>query len=145
MTTTPTPHRSVLLRVLVADAGVFFNASLMALLSESEGISVFGCAQEPAKILALVRTTHPDIVIFDLITAGPLGLKTLTEIKRVHDAPAVVVLSDYDMSPLREAAVAAGADLFLIKATECGLLQEWIHDVLRARQRACARTEVGHG
>jgi DNA-binding NarL/FixJ family response regulator len=121
---------SVLLRVLVADSGISVNDGLTAMLSEFEGLSVLGCVQEPAKVLALVKTARPDVVILDLQTHQAIGLKMLKQIKRLPRAPVVIVLSHYDLPPLRQA---AGADYFLNKATECGRLQEVLHALMRER------------
>ena len=133
----PNEHASIVLRVLVADHGISVNDSLTALLSEFEGLSVLGCAQEPAKVLALVQAVHPDVVVLDLQAEQATGLTTLKRIKRLAQPPAVIVLSDYDLPPLRRAALDAGADHFLVKATECGRLQEVLHIVLdRVRKGA---------
>jgi DNA-binding NarL/FixJ family response regulator len=119
-----------LLRVVVADSGISVNDSLTALLSEFDGVSVVGCVQEPAKVLALVQTAQPDVVILDLQTEPGTTLQTLKQIKR-PSAPVVIVLSDYDLPPLRQAALAAGADHFLIKATESGRLQKVLQTLVR--------------
>ncbi len=119
-------HPTVLLRVLVADSGCSTNDSLTALLSDFEGISVFGCTQEPAKVLTLVRTVHPEVVILDLPADNATGLKVLKQVKRLRHAPVVIVLAHFELSALRDAALAAGADHYLNKATECGRL----HDLL---------------
>ena len=126
---------SVLLRVLVADSGISVNDGLTALLSEFEGLSVLGCAQEPAKVLALVKTAQPDVVILDLQMDKPTGLTMLKQIKRLPRAPVVIVLSHQDLPPLRQAAIAAGADYYLIKATECERLQEVLQALLRESQK----------
>ncbi len=122
-----------LLRVVVADRGISVNDSLTALLSEFEGVSVLGCVQEPAKVLALVQTAQPDVVILDLQTEPGTALQTLKQIKRPR-APVVIVLSDYDLPPLRRAALAAGADHYLLKATECGRLQKVLQSLVRKSQ-----------
>ena len=129
MTNDPNISPSVLLRVLVVDERVSVNESMVTLLSESEGLTVFGCAQEPLKVLALVEAVHPDVVIFDLQMEGPTALKTLKQIKSIPHAPVMIMLSQYDLPPIRQAALAAGADHFLIKATECGRLQEVLHNL----------------
>jgi len=124
---------TVLLRILVADSGCSINDSLTALLSDFDGLSVFGCTQEPAKVLALIATVHPDVVLLDLPAGNATGLVALKKIKRLPDAPVVIVLAQCDLAPLRLAAVAAGADHYLIKATECGCLQEMLRDLQRKR------------
>jgi two-component system, LytTR family, response regulator len=118
-----------LLRVLVVDTRVSVNESLVTLLSESEGLAVFGCAQEPLKVLALVQMVHPDVVILDLQMERASGLKTLKLIKSIPHAPIMIALSQYDLPPIRQAAIAAGADHFLIKTTECGRLEEVLRDL----------------
>ena len=119
-----------LLRVVVADNGISVNDGLTALLSEFDGVSVLGCVQEPAKVLALVQTAQPDVVILDLQTEPGTALQTLKQIQRPR-APVVIVLSDYDLPPLRQAAFAAGADHFLLKATESGRLQRVLQSLVR--------------
>lgn len=118
---------AVLLRVLVADSGCSTNDSLTALLSDFEGISVFGCTQEPAKVLALVRTVHPEVVILDLPADNATGLKVLKQVKRLRPTPVVIVLAHFNLFALREAALTAGADHYLNKATECDRLLELLH------------------
>jgi DNA-binding NarL/FixJ family response regulator len=119
-----------LLRVVVADNGISVNDSLTALLSEFDGVSVLGCVQEPAKVLALVQTAQPDVVILDLQTEPGTTLQTLKQIKQPR-APVVIVLSDYDLPPLRQAALAAGADHFLNKSTESGRLLKVLQALVR--------------
>jgi DNA-binding NarL/FixJ family response regulator len=118
---------SELLRVLVIDSRLFVNESLVALLSESEELTVFGCAQDPAKALALVETVHPDVVVLDLPEEMSTWMKMLKQIKRLPGRPVVIALSHYDLPPFRHAAMNAGADLFLTKTKDCGYLQELLH------------------
>ena len=56
----------LLLRVLVADSDRPVNEGLTAMLSDLDGIVIFGCAQEAAKVVALVERVKPDVVILDL-------------------------------------------------------------------------------
>jgi DNA-binding NarL/FixJ family response regulator len=123
----------VLLRILIADHRVSINQSLTALLSEMEGVCVFGCAQESAKVLALVQTVHPDVVILDLQIDEPTSLELLKRIKCLPASPYVIVLSPYDMPPLREASMTARADLFLNKTSECDRLQAVLQKLLQEK------------
>ena len=116
----------ILLRVLVADSTASVNEGLTAILSDLDGIAIFGCAQEPAKVLALVETVHPDVVILDLQVPGPIGLKTLKKLKHLQPAPVVIVLSHYELSPLQEACQEAGADYFMEKTGAFARLREII-------------------
>lgn len=132
----------VLLRVLVADSGASVNESLVALLSDFEGLSVFGCAQDPGRVLTLVRRLNPDVVLLDLHMEERAGLRILKQIKSLPQPPLVVVLSHCDLPPIREAALAAGADYFFLKATECGRLQEVFGNLLRQRETRIRESTV---
>jgi DNA-binding NarL/FixJ family response regulator len=113
----------VLLRVLVADSGSSVNDGLTALLSEIEGISVFGCAQEPGKLLALAGSLRPDAVILDVRREAPVGLAAMHRLKALPKAPTLIGLCEADVPPLREAAAAAGADHVLARTDSEGLLR----------------------
>jgi CheY-like chemotaxis protein len=124
-TTTTTQDRPrLLLRVLVAGGIGSVNDGLTALLSDLEGIAVFGCAQAPAKVVALVETMQPDVVLLDFPAAGTSGLQTLRQLKHLPFAPIVIVLSHYALPPLREACLSAGADYFLEKTAAFECLRE---------------------
>jgi DNA-binding NarL/FixJ family response regulator len=127
--------RHVLLRVLIADTGSSTNDGLTALLSDFPGLSVFGCTQEPGKVLALVTALRPEVVILDLAADFTPGLKTLKQIKRLPHAPIVIALLPLDLEPLRTEAAAAGADYHLVKATECDRLLDLVCSLIREREK----------
>ncbi len=114
----------MLLRVLVADTEALINEGLTALLSDFEGLSVFGCTQQPAKILTLIDNVHPDIVLLELPLNTATGLVTLKMIKQLPNAPKVIVLVRFDLPALRKAALTAGADHCLNLSTDCAVLAE---------------------
>ena len=117
----------VLLRVLVADSGASVNEGLVALLSEFDGLNVFGCAQDPAMVLALISALEPDVVLLDLQADERVGLRMLRAIKSLSRPPIVLALSHNDLPPVRDAALAAGADRVLPKTAAC----EQLHEILR--------------
>jgi len=125
------------LRILIADEVGPVNDGLAALLSDLEGVRLFGCAQAPAGLLRLVKTTRPDVVILDLQVPGPVGLKTLQQLKQLEPAPLVIVLSHHELPPLREACRRAGADSFLHKT---GALDQ-LREVLAALARGSKERE----
>ncbi len=122
------------LRVLIADGVGTAMEGLTALLSDLEGITLFGCAQMPGKVLALVAAVHPEVVILDLQVPGPVGLRTLRQIKHLQPAPVVIVLSHYELPPLREACLGAGADCFLQKTGTLEELRELLAGLVRNKR-----------
>jgi two-component system, chemotaxis family, protein-glutamate methylesterase/glutaminase len=122
----------VLLRILVADNGSSVNDGLTALLSELDGISVFGCAQDPDKLLALARSLRPDVVILDVQRTEPVSLAILHRLKALPRAPIVIVLCENGLLPLQEAVLAGGADHVLIK-TDCEELMRLLMSMIARR------------
>jgi DNA-binding NarL/FixJ family response regulator len=111
----------ILLRVLVADSGSSVNDGLTALLSDIDGISVFGCVQEDAKILTLAQTLRPDVVILDVQRTEPINLDNLARIKALPGS-IVIALCDDECVPLKGALVASGADHALLRTDSEGLV-----------------------
>jgi len=124
----PTPP-FVLLHILVADPAISVNERLLALLSEIDGVSAFGCAQEPRKVLDLVRAVRPHVTILDLHTLGPSAIATVSALKDRPDPPITIVLSDYDEPGISRVALGAGADYFFAKAAGCGDLLRLLRDL----------------
>jgi DNA-binding NarL/FixJ family response regulator len=110
-----------LLRVLVADAGSSVNDGLTALLSDLDGISVFGCAQDQLKVLALTRSLRPDVVILDVQYEEPISFALLQRLKVLPHTPIVIALCEDDVPPLQEAVSTKGADHVLAR-TDCEAL-----------------------
>jgi DNA-binding NarL/FixJ family response regulator len=108
----------VLLRVLVADTGSSVNDGLTALLSDIDGISVFGCAQEADKLLALAGSLRPDVVILDVQRREPVNLAVIHRLKALPRAPIVIALCESGLLALREAVLSGGADHVLVR-TDC--------------------------
>jgi len=111
----------ILLRVLVADSGSSVNDGLTALLSEMDGISVFGCAQDEDKILSLSRNLRPDAVILDVQRTEPINLGILRRLKALPVSPVIIALCEDDFPSLRAEAVAKGADYVLVR-TACEMI-----------------------
>jgi two-component system, chemotaxis family, protein-glutamate methylesterase/glutaminase len=122
----------VLLRVLVADSGSSVNDGLTALLSDIDGISVFGCAQEPGKLLALARRLRPDVVILDVQRTEPVSLAILQRLKALPRAPSVIALCESGLIALQEAVLAGGADHAIVR-TDCDELLRLLASLIEKR------------
>lgn len=118
------------MRILIADTGTCVNHGLTGLLSEFEGLCVFGCVQEQSKVLALVATLQPDIVILDLGLSWLQSLDTLKQIKVTQPSAVIIVLSDYEEPLLKDAAIKIGASHFFIK-TELDQLLKAINSLVQ--------------
>ena len=100
-----------------------------------EGITVFGCAQGSSKVLALVQTVLPDVVILDLNVPGTAGLRTLARLKQAEPEIPVIVLSHYELPPLRQACLEGGAAYFFGKTASFDRVCETLKRMTQTEKR----------
>lgn len=100
-------------RVLIADDSTHAREGLRALLSTWPNIMLVGEAVNGQEALHLVAERRPDIVLLDLQMPLLDGIQATRLIKQQWPAVIVIVLTIYAAE--RDAALAAGADSFVIK------------------------------
>jgi DNA-binding NarL/FixJ family response regulator len=100
-------------RVLIADDSVRARDGLRALLTMRPEIEVVGEATNGQDAVRLVAECRPDIVLMDLHMPVLDGVQATWQIKQQWPAVTVVVLTMYAVD--QSAALAAGADTFLLK------------------------------
>lgn len=125
-------EHEVVLRVVVGETVASVSKGLTALLSELEGVSVFGCAQELKKVLILIRRVKPDVLLLDLQAMNGHGQQLFKEIRSAQPELTVVILSAFKMPEVREAFLKAGADYFFEKITQLNELMEMLE--IRAKE-----------
>ncbi len=121
-----------LVRVLIVDDQPRARRSMLALLGtfqvgpqKSETVvEVVGEAEDGEEAVRLAEAVHPDVVLMDAQMPVMNGLEATRAIKGLRPSTRVVVLTMY--KELEEEALAAGADVFLIKGCRCEELREAI-------------------
>ena len=103
------------IRLLIVDDSAIFREALAGFLAETEGLRVVGTAASGEEGLALVARLAPAVVLMDLRMEGLDGFEATRCLKRLSNPPAVVALTTYDDDRVRRAALAAGADAFVVK------------------------------
>ncbi len=101
------------IRVLIADDSARARDGLRALLSTWPEVEVVGEAANGQDAVRLVTECRPDVVLMDLHMPAMDGVQATRLIKRGWSAANVIVLTMYAAE--QAAALAAGADAFLIK------------------------------
>jgi DNA-binding NarL/FixJ family response regulator len=102
-------------RVLIADDSARARDGLRALLTIRPEIEVVGEATNGQDAVRLVAECRPDIVLMDLHMPVLDGIQATKLIKQQWPAVTIVVLTMYAVE--KSAALAAGADAFLIKGS----------------------------
>ncbi len=105
------------IRVLVVDDDPIVRSALGLMLGGQSDVELVGEAGDGAHALALVERERPDVVLMDIRMPTMNGLDATQALMRLPDAPSVIVLTTFDADEYVVAAVAAGADGFLLKDT----------------------------
>lgn len=103
-------------RVLIVDDHPVVRAGLRAVLATGAGVEVVGEAATPEAAISAAAELRPDVVLMDLQFGGAqTGADATREIRAADDAPAVLVLTNYDSDADILTAVEAGAGGYLLK------------------------------
>jgi len=108
------------IRVVLADDQVLVRAGFRSLLDAEDGIEVVGEADNGAAALAVVRETHPDVVLMDIRMPVLDGLEATRQIS-ADEALAevkVLILTTFEADEFVFEALRAGASGFLVKYTD---------------------------
>jgi DNA-binding NarL/FixJ family response regulator len=123
------------MRVGIAEDSGIFRSSL-AMLLEASGAEVTASAADGARLLAMIRTHPPDAVIIDIRMPPSFtdeGIQTAAELRRLHPAVGILVLSTYAQtgyaSQLLEAVPSGVGYLLKDKVTDADALMDGLNRV----------------
>lgn len=104
------------IRVLVADDQEIVRTGLRMILDAQPGIEVVAEARDGREAVRLARELHPDVCLLDIRMPELNGLEaTRLIVGSGADAPAVVVITTFDLDEYVHGALRAGARGFLLK------------------------------
>jgi DNA-binding NarL/FixJ family response regulator len=104
------------MKVYVADSSLVLRKRLVSRLSEIEGVTVVGQAQEAGAALEAIGELKPDVVVLDIwILGGMRGISLLKKLKNSDTALQVLVLTNHSYLQYRRQCSQAGADFFFDK------------------------------
>lgn len=105
-------------RVVIADDNDGIRVLLRVLIETDGRLRLVGEATDGRQALELVAAERPDVLLLDLSMPGLDGLQVLSELRQRTPALRVLVYSGFTGPDIREAALRAGADDFLLKGAE---------------------------
>ena len=111
-------------RVLVADDQRSTRRGLHALLNLFPGVEWVGEAADGCEAVDLAKERRPDVVLIDVCMPAMNGIEATRRIKSQSPEVKVIVLTMYD--EYQAEALAAGADVFLVKGGPSEALQSAI-------------------
>lgn len=104
---------AILHKVLITDDRFTSRKGLRALMLTQPDIQIIGEASNGEKAIQLIEKNKPDVVLMDAFMPKMNGLEATRIIKKRWSDIRVVILTLHD--DIREEAIAAGADAFLVK------------------------------
>jgi DNA-binding NarL/FixJ family response regulator len=112
------------IRVLIADDQELVRTGLTMILDAQPDIDVVGQASDGTEAVALARSLHPDVCLFDIRMPGLDGIEATRAIAGpgVENPMAVVIITTFDLDEYVYAALRAGAKGFLLKDAGSALL-----------------------
>jgi DNA-binding NarL/FixJ family response regulator len=103
--------------ILLVDDNPAFLRIATRFLQEHDDVVVVGTAGGGEEALTLAQDQQPDIVLMDLAMPGLSGLATIPLLRVMLPEVGIIALTVLDTNGYRQAALAAGADDFVPKAS----------------------------
>src|SRR5690606_19122369 len=130
----PAARTPGVIKVILVDDHALIRRGLRELLAAEDGIAIVGEASDYGSLRALVRETHPDVVLLDINLPGRSGLDALATLNEMTPAPGVVMLSQFAVDQYGLRALRAGAMGYLNKACEPEQIVEAVRQVAAGRK-----------
>jgi CheY-like chemotaxis protein len=83
-------------RVLVVDDQAVFQRVMTAVVDETEGFVLVGCAASGEESIVAARALSPDLILMDVNLPGIDGMEATRRLREGPTAAAVVLLSTYE-------------------------------------------------
>jgi DNA-binding NarL/FixJ family response regulator len=109
----------VTIGVVVVDDQALVRGGFRVLVDSAEDLEVLGEASNGAEAVALVRATHPDVVLMDVRMPVMDGLEATVQMlgSGLESVPRILILTTFDLDEYVYAALRAGASGFMLKDT----------------------------
>ena len=118
-----------MIRVLVVDDQELLRAGLRGLLRERFGFAIVGECADGAGVAAAVAEQRPDVVLMDVRMPNVDGVRATEAVRRLPDAPPVLVLTTFDDDAALAGTLRAGASGFVLKGVPAEELQRAVRTV----------------
>ena len=123
------------IRTLIVDDNAGFRRRLKEFLASEPDIQVIGEAADGQAAILKARELQPDLVLMDVRMPGTNGITATRQLKEEMPELKVIILSLLDIEQYREAAMASGANGYVIKKSLIEELMPAIRGAFRAYER----------
>ena len=106
-----------MIRIAIADDHQLVVDGISALLQNNEQVSIIGTANDGTEVLKLVDSTPVDVVLMDVTMPTMDGIEATRQLRQLHPAVKVLVLTMFNEQGVIEQVLEAGASGYLLKNT----------------------------
>lgn len=117
-----------MIQVLLVDEQQLFSEAIQSLLETEENIQVIGNATTGADAIQLTVEHEPDVILMDLDLPISTSINAAMHLKKNYPEIKIIFLTSIIREEPVVAAMATGADGFLLKNLEADHLIQAIHD-----------------
>jgi len=121
-----------IVRTLIVDDNATFRRRVKEFLASEPDIEVIGEAADGQEAILKARALHPDLVLMDVRMPGTNGLDATRQLKEEMPELRVIILTIYELQEYREAALASGANGYVVKKS---LIEELVPAIRGAMTR----------
>jgi len=121
----------IAISVLIVDDHAMVRQGLQALLSSRPEVQVVGEAADGVQALQLAQDLQPDVILLDLLMPEMDGVAVLQQVRQLGLRSRILILSSSLEDERVLAAVRAGADGYILKASRVG---ELVQAIVRVAQ-----------
>ena len=120
------------INVVIADDNERIRQNLQEIVSRECDMTLVGSASDGMDALSMIRTSHPDVVLLDIIMPKMDGLGVLEEVKKDENLlkkPAFIILTAMGQEEVMEEALGLGANYVLLKPFDSNALVKKIRQI----------------
>jgi len=129
-------------RICHADSSAEFRRLFAQAAAQAESLLLCGSTADGREAERLVRELQPDIVVMSLTLQFVDGMELIARIKRLPNAPRILVVSYLVRDFCIEEAMRLGADYFMLKPCTLSLVLERAQELASAGAKACSGAAV---
>jgi DNA-binding NarL/FixJ family response regulator len=126
--------------ILLVDDSVTFLRATTQFLEAHDDIEVVGTASNGVDALDQAEKLRPQVILSDLAMPGLPGLQAIPKLREILPDAGIIALTVMNTNSFRQAALAAGADMFIPKASMRTDLLPAIRQIAKTNQEKVAES-----
>ena len=125
--------------VLLVDDSLTFLRATTQFLEAHDDIVIVGTASSGDEALSQAEKLRPQVILIDLAMPGLPGLQAIPRLRDILPEAGIIALTVMSTNSFRQAALAAGADVFIPKSTMSTDLLPAIRQVVETDRKKVAK------